>query len=77
MFGVQEIDSQSLAEMLNGDSGGVRLVDVRGPAEWAQGAIAGAEFLPLHVLPLQADQLQDDIEGKLLSQLIDTLTGGV
>ena len=59
MFGVQEIDSQSLAEMLDGDPGGVRLVDVRGPAEWAQGTIAGAEFLPLHVLPMQADQFGD------------------
>ena len=60
MFGIQEIDSQSLAKLLQDQPGAVRLVDVRGPGEWAQGVIEGAELLPLHVLPLEAHRFSKD-----------------
>lgn len=59
MFGIQEIDSVSLEQQLRADPGRYRLVDVRGPAEWPQGVIEGAELLPLHLLPLQAPQWRD------------------
>lgn len=59
MYGIQEIDSQTLARQLVTDPGHYRLVDVRGPAEWPQGIIEGAELLPLHLLPLQAEQWRD------------------
>ena len=59
MFGIQEIDSVTLEHQLRADPGQYRLVDVRGPAEWPQGVIEGAELLPLHLLPLQAGQWKD------------------
>lgn len=59
MFGIQEIDSVSLEQQLRADPGRYHLVDVRGPAEWPQGVIEGAELLPLHLLPLQAPQWRD------------------
>jgi rhodanese-related sulfurtransferase len=60
VFDIREIDSRSLAEVLDNASDAVRLVDVRGPAEWAQGVIEGAELLPLHALPLRADEIPLD-----------------
>jgi rhodanese-related sulfurtransferase len=59
MHGIQEIDSLTLARDLRAEADRFRLVDVRGPAEWPQGIIAGAELLPLHLLPLQADAWRD------------------
>lgn len=59
MYGIQEIDSLTLAQQLHADPDRYRLVDVRGPAEWPQGVIEGAELLPLHLLPLQAEQWFD------------------
>ncbi len=60
MFGVPETDSRSLAEQIRAEPARFRLIDVRSPAEWAQGVIEGAELMPLHVVPLQVDQLQDE-----------------
>ncbi|WJW76804.1 rhodanese-like domain-containing protein [Thiohalobacter sp. IOR34] len=57
MYTVNEIDSQTLAETLAENPQAVRLIDVRSPAEMAQGIIPGSEPLPLHLLPLQADTL--------------------
>lgn len=37
----------------------VRLIDVRTEAEVARGAIAGAIHIPLHLLPIQAGELDD------------------
>lgn len=59
MYGIQEIDSAALEHQLRADPDRYRLVDVRGPAEWPQGIIEGAELLPLHLLPLQAGQWRD------------------
>jgi len=58
---IAEIDSHELAERLEQDPEGVRLVDVRTPAEINQGVIPGAETVPLHLLPLQAGQWSDDM----------------
>jgi rhodanese-related sulfurtransferase len=41
--------------------GGARLVDVRTDAEVAQGMIEGALHIPLHLLPLKADELSDGV----------------
>ncbi len=60
MFGVPETDSLNLAQQLQADPSRYRLIDVRGPGEWAQGVIEGAELVPLHVVPLQLDQWQDE-----------------
>ncbi|MEJ2058939.1 MAG: rhodanese-like domain-containing protein [Gammaproteobacteria bacterium] len=59
MFGFNELDAATLAEwMKTGEK--LRLVDVRTPAETSRGVIAGAELLPLHLLPLKIQDLVGD-----------------
>lgn len=57
MYGINEIDSQTLADLLAKNPEGIRLVDVRSPGEMAQGMIAGGEPMPLHLVPLRADEI--------------------
>lgn len=59
MFGmsIKEIDAQGLQQMRA--EGEVVVIDVRTDVEFAQGAIAGAKHLPLHMLPLVADQMEN------------------
>ena len=61
MFGIQEIDVQTLRDWQEAGRK-VRLVDVRSPAEFAQGVIPGCELMPLHLLPLKAGELPRDEE---------------
>lgn len=56
---VRNIDVATCQQMQAG--GPVRLVDVRTDAEVAQGMIDGALHIPLHLLPLRADELSDGI----------------
>ncbi len=59
MYGFQEITVDQLKEILDqGD--GVTLVDVRSPAEVAQGMIAGAKHVPLHLLPMSVSGLEKE-----------------
>ncbi len=58
MFGIQEIDSTQLAEMMAANEEGYLLIDVRTPAEMAQGMLAGAEAMPMHLVPLRLDDLR-------------------
>ena len=53
MFGmrIQEIDATTLKTWLDSDQS-VRLIDVRTPAEMNRGIIAGAEALPMHLVPV-------------------------
>lgn len=53
---VKELEANELAQLLSGDEV-VELIDVRTPGEAAQGVIAGGRNLPLHLLPLHADQI--------------------
>ncbi|MDZ7750835.1 MAG: rhodanese-like domain-containing protein [Gammaproteobacteria bacterium] len=53
---VKEIEAAELAQLLAGDES-VELIDVRTPGEAARGVIAGGQNLPLHLLPLHADQI--------------------
>ncbi len=55
MFGVREIDSNQLEEALKT---GIKLVDVRSDAEFAQAKIEGSTHIPLHLLPLKLQELQ-------------------
>ena len=56
---VTEIDSAGLrARMAASDD--VYLVDIRTPAEVAQGAIPGATYLPMHLVPLRMHELPRD-----------------
>ena len=56
MFGIQEIDALQLQEQLRNASDDLLLVDVRSPAEMAQGMLPGAEAVPMHLVPLRLDE---------------------
>ena len=58
MSSINEVNVSELHSMISNDD--VVLVDVRSHAEVAQGAIPGASHLPLHLLPLQLNQLPRD-----------------
>jgi rhodanese-related sulfurtransferase len=56
---INEIDSESLHERIaSGDD--VLLVDIRTPAEIAQGAIPDAMQLPMHLIPIRINELPKD-----------------
>jgi rhodanese-related sulfurtransferase len=55
VFNIQEIDSPELAEALEREDD-LLLVDVRTPAEMAQGMLHGAQGVPMHLIPLQLEQ---------------------
>lgn len=61
MFGIKEIDSQTLAAWQK-EGKTFRILDVRSPVEFMQGMIAKGEPLPLHLLPLRADELENDVD---------------
>ncbi|HUW50953.1 MAG TPA: rhodanese-like domain-containing protein [Sulfuricella sp.] len=56
MFGINEIDVHGLHSLLS-EKKKFALVDVRGDNEVAYGVIEGAQHLPLHLLPIKADEL--------------------
>jgi rhodanese-related sulfurtransferase len=56
---IVEIDSESLKARLDVEED-LLLVDIRTPAEVAQGAIPGALVLPMHLIPLRLDDLPRD-----------------
>ncbi len=58
---VNEIDSETLkARLAEGEA--LLLVDIRTPAEVAQGAIPNAKHIPMHLLPVRAADLPRDRE---------------
>jgi len=58
---INEIDSATLQSRLaNGED--IHLIDIRTPAEAAQGAIPNAIYLPMHLLPLRMNELPRDKE---------------
>jgi rhodanese-related sulfurtransferase len=58
---IQEVDSETLHRRL-ADRERVRLLDIRGRGEIAQGAIPGAEHLPMHLIPLRLSEIPRDEE---------------
>jgi rhodanese-related sulfurtransferase len=56
MLNVHEIDAQQLTELLEDQPEDLLLVDVRTPAEMAQGMLPGAQAVPMHLVPLRLDQ---------------------
>jgi rhodanese-related sulfurtransferase len=59
MFGINEIDSQTLKAWQE-DGKAIRLIDVRSQAEISQGIIKDGEPLPLNLLPLKTSELNDE-----------------
>jgi rhodanese-related sulfurtransferase len=53
---INEIDSESLQQRIAGGED-VLLVDIRTPAEIAQGAIPDSMQLPMHLIPLRINEL--------------------
>ena len=60
MFGmsIKEVDAVGLQHMQA--QGEVTVIDVRTDVEFAQGSIQGAKHMPLHMLPLVADQMENE-----------------
>ncbi|HFD79845.1 MAG TPA: sulfurtransferase [Gammaproteobacteria bacterium] len=56
MFGIQEIDAAGLADWMEREPESFLLVDVRSPAEMAQGMLPGAQAVPMHLVPLRLDE---------------------
>lgn len=59
MVGIAEVDTAGLQSMFESGEK-IRLVDVRSQAEFNQGIIEGAEFMPLHILPTKLQDLGAD-----------------
>lgn len=59
MYGFKEIDVAGLHSLLS-EKKNIALVDVRSDNEVAYGVIEGARHLPLHLLPVKADELDKD-----------------
>ena len=59
MFGIKEIDVDTLHSHIE-EGKQIRLIDVRGVAEMAQGMIPNAEKLPLHTLPARLHEIDKD-----------------
>jgi rhodanese-related sulfurtransferase len=56
---INDIDSESLqARIVGGED--LLLVDIRTPAEIAQGAIPDAMRLPMHLIPMKVNELPKD-----------------
>jgi rhodanese-related sulfurtransferase len=59
MVSIKEVDVAGLQAMQA--QGQLRLIDVRTDAEVARGVIEGTQHIPLHMLPLRADEISDSI----------------
>jgi rhodanese-related sulfurtransferase len=60
MYGFKEIDVAGLHSLLS-EKKNIALVDVRSDNEVAYGVIEGARHMPLHLLPIKADELDKDV----------------
>ena len=56
MLHIEEIDVHQLASMMQAEPEGFSLVDVRSPAEMAQGVLPNAEPVPMHLVPLKMEE---------------------
>lgn len=61
MYGFKEIDVAGLHSLLS-EKKKIALIDVRSDNEVAYGVIEGAQHLPLHLLPIKADELDKDVQ---------------
>jgi len=61
VFGINEIDSNTLKTWKD-DGKSFRLIDVRSHQEISQGVIHNGEALPLSLLPLKTQELQEDVD---------------
>ena len=59
MFGMYNIKEMDV-DTLDASKEGIHLIDVRTEGEVARGVIGGAIHIPLHLLPLRADEIPQD-----------------
>jgi len=59
---VKEIDARELSRWMEEKGGAFRMIDVREPAELAQGTIPGAEAIPLSQLGNRLNEVEQDRE---------------
>lgn len=59
MHGFKEVDSNFVVQA-SANGAHLHLIDVRTEAEVAQGVISGAVHIPLHLLPLRANDVPQD-----------------
>ncbi len=60
MYGMYNFKEVGVDFLDAGNKEGIHLIDVRTDAEVARGVIDGAIHIPLHLLPLRADEVPDD-----------------
>jgi rhodanese-related sulfurtransferase len=60
MFNIQEADPVQLSEWLDIAGDAILLVDVRTPAEMAQGMLPGALAVPMHLVPVRMDEWRNE-----------------
>jgi len=56
---IEEIDSHQLSAWMEADPEGLLLVDVRSPAEMAQGVLPNAEPVPMYLVPVRMGEWRD------------------
>ena len=71
MFGCKEMDIATLQGLQK--EGSVALVDVRTDAEVARGVIEGAKHIPLHMLPIKAQELDLKCQQYFIAKRADGL----
>ena len=54
---IQEVDTDRLADLL---AGGIRVIDVREPAEFEQARLQGATLIPLATVPQHVDEFRGE-----------------
>ena len=59
-FNIKEVEIAELLQLLEKEKQDVHRIDVRSPMEIAQGAIEGADHMPLHTLPMSLDRIPED-----------------
>lgn len=60
MFNIQETDPVQLSQWLDTAGDAILLVDVRTPAEMAQGMLPDALAVPMHLVPVRMDEWRNE-----------------
>jgi rhodanese-related sulfurtransferase len=60
MFNIQEADAELVSEWLNAGDDAPLVIDVRTPAEMAQGMLPGARKVPMHLVPLRMEEWRNE-----------------
>ena len=60
MYGMYNFKEVGVDFLDAGNKDGIHLIDVRTDAEVSRGVIDGAVHIPLHLLPLRADEVPED-----------------